>query len=159
MIRWDQIASELKRRGLLDDPRIFLFTDTWRFSAQLAMATNREAPVACYGRDARSFTFWSRPEDWVGRDGIFVDVEDGLAEPESYAPWFSRVESLGAIPIVRAGSPVQTVQLYRCVRQTDPYLFGYVGEGPVPRPVPRAAHRLGGSGPESGLHPADGVRR
>jgi 4-amino-4-deoxy-L-arabinose transferase-like glycosyltransferase len=159
MIRWDQIASELKRRGLLDDPRVFLFTEFWRFSAQLAMATNREAPVACYGRDARSFTFWSRPEDWVGRDGIFVDLADGIADGASYVPWFSRVEPLGAFPIVRGGSTVQTVRLYRCIRQTDPYLFGYAGEGPVPRPVPRAAHRLGGSGPPSGLHPADGVRR
>lgn len=135
LIRWDQIAGELRRRGLLDDPGVFLFTDYWRFSAQLAMAIHGEAPVACYHRDARGFTFWSRPGDWLGRDGVFVRVDDGSAEAVSYAPWFDRVEPIATFPIVRAGVPVQTVRLYRCVHQTDPFLFGYSGPGPLPRPV------------------------
>jgi hypothetical protein len=133
-IRWDQIARALKRRGLLDDPRSFLFTDYWCFSAELAMATRSAVPVACFHRDARSFTFWSRPEDWVGRDGIFVRVEDGLAEAANYTPWFSRIESLASIPIVRAGATMETVRLYRCIRQTDPFAFGYNGPGKLPRP-------------------------
>jgi 4-amino-4-deoxy-L-arabinose transferase-like glycosyltransferase len=133
-IRWGQIARQLRRRGLLDEPGTFLFTDYWRFSAELEMAAGRAAPVACFHRDARSFTFWSRPEDWVGRDGIFVRVADGLAEPGDYAPWFTRVEPLGAFPVVRGGVPVQTVRLYRCVRQTAPFMFGYAGPGPIPRP-------------------------
>jgi 4-amino-4-deoxy-L-arabinose transferase-like glycosyltransferase len=133
-IRWDQIARELERRGLLDQPNTFLFTDYWRFSAQLAMATHRAEPVACLARDSRSFTFWSRPEDWVGRDGIFVRVQDGAAEPENYAPWFTRVEPVARFPIVRAGFPMQTVRVYRCVHQTDPFPFGYNGPGPIPTP-------------------------
>ena len=44
------------------------------------MATRCATPVACYHRDARSYIFWSRPEDWVGRDGIFVQVEESLAD-------------------------------------------------------------------------------
>ena len=52
-IRWGQIAGELARRGLLDDPGMFLFTDCWRFSAELAMAVEGKAAVACFHRDAR----------------------------------------------------------------------------------------------------------
>ncbi len=133
-IRWDQIARELKRRGLLDDPGTFLFTDYWCFSAALAMATRLETPVACFHRDARAYTLWSRPEDWLGRDGIYVRLEDGPNQPAGYAPWFTRIEPLAAIPIVRATVTVETVRLYRCVRQTDPYVFGYSGPGPMPRP-------------------------
>ena len=133
-IRWDQISRELERRGLLDEPNTFLFTDQWRFSAELAMATGRDPSVACFHRDSRSFTFWSRPEDWVGRDGIFVRVVDGLVEPKNYAPWFTRVEPLESIPIIRAGCRLQTVRLYRCVRETAPFLFGYSGPGPIPHP-------------------------
>jgi 4-amino-4-deoxy-L-arabinose transferase-like glycosyltransferase len=131
-IRWEQIARQLKRRGLLDAPGTFLFTDQWRFSAELALATHHALPVACYHRDSRSFTFWSRPEDWVGRDGIFVRVEDGLVDPFKYASWFTRIEPLGTIPIDRAGTTIESVQLYRCVRQTQPFLFGYRGECPMP---------------------------
>ncbi len=133
-IRWRQIAHELEQRGLLDEPGTFLFTDYWCFSAELEMATKRPSPVACFHRDARSFTFWSRPEEWVGRDGIFVRVEDGLCHSDFYEPWFTRVEPIGSFPIVRAGVPLQTVKLYRCVRQTDPFPIGYRGPGLIPRP-------------------------
>jgi hypothetical protein len=133
-IRWDQIAREIEVRGLLDDPGTFLFTDCWRFSAELAIALRHQADVACYHRDARSFGFWSRPQDWVGRDGIFIQVFDSRVKAEDYAPWFTRVEPLATFPIVRAGIPVQTVRLYRCVRQTAPFQFGYTGPGPIPRP-------------------------
>jgi 4-amino-4-deoxy-L-arabinose transferase-like glycosyltransferase len=153
MIRWDQIARELQRRGLLDDPGVFLFTDCWRFSAQLAMATHAEVPVACYHRDARSFTFWSRPDDWVGRDAIFVHVDDSMAAAASYTPWFTRVEPIATFPIVRAGVPLQTVRLYRCAYQTDPFLFGYTGPGPIPRPVARSAPAPWGTRTVLGLRP------
>ncbi len=72
-ICWDEVASELERRGLLTEPRTFLFTDSWDRSAGLALATRGKAPVACYHLEPRSYSFWSRPEDWVGRDGIFVE--------------------------------------------------------------------------------------
>jgi len=140
-IRWPQIADALKARGLLDRPDTFLFTDYWCFSAELAMATNRPSGVACYQRDSRSYTFWSRPEDWVGRDGIFVRLEDGLAPPTYYEPWFERVELLDSFPIVRAGTPMQTVKLYRCVRQTAPFLFGRAGAEAVPKPTSAIAVR------------------
>jgi hypothetical protein len=135
-IRWDQIARDLAGRGLLEDPRLFLFTDSWRYSAELALAIRRSGgpPVACYHRDARSFTFWSRPEDWVGRDGLYVRLEDAQAQAEDYLPWFTRVEPLAVIPILRAGVTLETVYLYRCVRQTAPYAFGYDGPGPIPPP-------------------------
>jgi hypothetical protein len=135
-IRWDQIAGELRRRGLLGDPHTFLFTDNWKFSAELAMATGGGTPVACYHRDARSFTFWSRPDDWVGRDGVFVRVADGLAWGSYYAPWFRSVEPLATFPVVRRGVPMQAVRLYRCVDQTAPFAFGLMGPGPTPRPEP-----------------------
>jgi 4-amino-4-deoxy-L-arabinose transferase-like glycosyltransferase len=150
-IRWDQVARALKRRGLLDDPQTFLFTDYWCFSAELAMATRSVLPVACFHRDARSFTFWSRPEDWVGRDGIFVRVEDGLAEATNYAPWFSRIEPLATIPIVRAGATMEAVRLYRCVHLSEPFPFGYSGRGKVPRP--KRPHDLPGQRPMLGRHP------
>lgn len=142
-IRWDQIARELKRRGLTDDPKVYLFTDNWRYSAELALATNYQVPVLCFHRDARSFTFWSRPADWVGRDGIFVRVFDGLALPEDYAPWFTRIESLDDVPIMRADYPMQTVRLFRCVNQTAPFPFGYAGAGPIPRPDSESQVELG----------------
>ncbi len=115
-IRWDQIAAELKRRGLCDDPNTFLFTDNWRFSAQLALATGYEAPVACFHRDARSFTFWSRPRR-LGRPGR--DLRPRRRRPgrgrNTTPPGSAGSSRSPRFPITRAGVPMQTVRLYRCV--------------------------------------------
>ena len=134
--RWDQIARELKRRGLCDDPNTFLFTDSWRLSAQLAMATRLTAPVACFHPDARCYTFWTRGDDYVGRDGIFVRVAESQAWGEYYAPWFRKIEPIAEFPIVRAGCPIQRIVLYRCVNLTTPFPFGNYQAG-IPRPARR----------------------
>ena len=133
-ILWDQVATELKLRGISDTPNTFLFTCNWRYSAELSLATRHELPVACYHRDARSFSFWSRPEDYLGRDGIFIRTGQGVAEDTYFAPWFRQIERLPDIPIVRAGFPMQTVRVFRCKNQISPYPFGYTGRGPIPRP-------------------------
>ena len=59
---WDQVAVELKQRGLLERPGTFLFTTAWYHSGQLAFAIRGSStPVLCYNSwDARSFAFWSR---------------------------------------------------------------------------------------------------
>ena len=123
---WDQVAAELGRRGILDSPdSSFLFTRSWFSSGQLAFATRRSGvPVLCYNhRDARSFAFWSRPEDWVGRDGILVSVNDVNYEPECYSRFFERIEPIGRFDVTRAGGPVRQVRLYRCVRQVVAFPF------------------------------------
>ncbi len=140
-IRWDQIATELKRRGLPDNSNTFMFTCNWRYSAELALALNLDVPVACYHRDARSFSLWSRPEDYIGRDGIYVRVVESEAPTDYYEPWFTRIERLADFPVTRAGFPMQTVRLYRCVGQTSPYGFG--SKGPVPIPETRGRIALG----------------
>jgi len=143
-LRWTQIARELKARGLLDAPNMYLFTDYWRNSAELSMAARRDESVACLARDARSYTFWSRPEDYVGRDAVFVQVAESLAVPAHYEPWFRGMEPLGSFPIVRRGVTLQTVNLYRFRRQTDPFPFGYNGVGTIPLPGTRHELTEGG---------------
>ena len=145
---WDQVARELKRRGLLDQPHSFLFTSSWYYSGQLAFATRGSAtPVLCYhGWDARSFAFWSRPGDWIGQDGILVAVNNHINEPQCYERWFTRIEPIGQFDVIRAGGPVRNIRLFRCARQLVAFPFdgsrtmdqivqfarGEATEGPAP---------------------------
>ncbi len=133
---WDQVARELDRRGLLDRPGTFLFTSYWFTSAQLAFATRHDrTPVLCYNAwDSRNFVFWSRPNDWVGRDGILVALNDRSTEPHCFDDWFTRIEPIGAFDVVRAGTPVRKVRLFHCVRQTQSFPFDNLR---LPRPVDR----------------------
>jgi hypothetical protein len=129
MYGWDQIADQLGRRGLLGTHGTFLFTGNWYLSGQLAFATRAAGvPVLCYhAADARSFAFWSKPEEWVGRDGILVSINNNPGEPSAFAPWFTRIEPVAAFPVVRAGLPLRTVRVFRCVCQTWPFPFNDLG--------------------------------
>ena len=125
MYGWDQVSAELGRRGLLDDKESFLFSRSWFTSGQLAFATRASGvPVLCYNhKDARSFAFWSRPAEWVGRDGILVSVNEIDYEPECYERFFEKIEPLGEFEIKRAGGPIRKVRLYRCVKQRFAFPF------------------------------------
>src|SRR5262249_24404571 len=96
MFGWDQLAVQVRRRGLLDRPHTFLFTGNCFQSGQLAYATRQSPmPVLCYNpTDARSFAFWSRAEDWLGYDGILVAIDERVSEAHGYDRWFSRVEPI-----------------------------------------------------------------
>jgi hypothetical protein len=122
---WDQVARQLDCRGLLDRHRVFLFTSRWYYSGQLAFATGDRVPVLCFNRrHAQGFASWSRPEDWVGRDGFFVGINDCSPEVGDFARYFARFESLGAFPVVRGGETVRQVRLFRGVHLARPFPFG-----------------------------------
>ena len=137
MIGWDEVAVELKRRGLVDGTNNFLFTSSWYHSGQLGFAlknAGEDAPVLCYSAwDARSFAFWSEPEQWVGRSGILVSANERPSEPECFDRWFSKIESVGEFDVTRAGATVRTIRLFRCVQQTEPFPFDDLGRNLRPK--------------------------
>ncbi|QDV35246.1 glycosyltransferase family 39 protein [Tautonia plasticadhaerens] len=121
---WDQVTDELRRLGLLDRPGTFVFTGHWHVSGQLARAIGPGMPVLCYHEgDARGFSSWSRPEDWVGQDGILVAVDDRSTEPHCFDRWFERIEPLSRFHLQRGGRPLRPVRLFLCRRQTRPFPF------------------------------------
>jgi hypothetical protein len=136
MTGWNEIAAVLKERGLLDRPDTFLFTSHWVTSGQLAFATrSSRTPVLCYNArgDARSFAFWSRPDAWVGFDGVLVSTEDEPAVPNCYARWFRQIKPLGSFEVTRAGVPIRQVRLFHCIGQTESFPFDHLGT-PIPNP-------------------------
>jgi hypothetical protein len=126
LICWDQVAAELERRGLLEHSGTFLFTDCWNRSAHIAYATRGKAQVACYDFDARSFNFWSRSEDWLGRDGIFVQDDPRPDYVAPFAKYFRSYEPIGKVRIVRRGVFVREIGLYRGTCQVLAYPFDRV---------------------------------
>jgi hypothetical protein len=139
---WKQVGRELQRRGLLTPPGSFLFTDRWYSCAHLAMATDCRIPVACYNRNhAQNFAYWSDPRDWVGRDGVFVGINDCELVVRDMARWFHRFEPLGTIPIYRNGVQIRLIHLYRGIDQKAPFPFGNVRSSAPARP-PTAALKV-----------------
>jgi 4-amino-4-deoxy-L-arabinose transferase-like glycosyltransferase len=143
---WDQVAGRIRHLGLIDDSRTFVFTHYWYHSAQLAYALGGTSPVLCYNADdSRGFAYWSRPEEWVGRDGVLVLVGD---EPEIvaqyYARWFTHSERVSEFAVERHGKPVRRIRLYRCTRQRVAFPFRPSHAAQLVQGSPR-----GGTRPES----------
>jgi 4-amino-4-deoxy-L-arabinose transferase-like glycosyltransferase len=138
---WEQVAGQIRQRGLLEVPGTFVFTRYWYQSAQLAWALGGAHPVLCYNSDdPRGFAFWSRPEEWVGRDGILVMVGEPDGQPRYFGRWFRRVEPVTRFWVERNGKPVRRIELFRCIQQRMSYPFTrdraqQLARGPVPADV------------------------
>ena len=146
---WDQVADRLRGLGS-DRAGTFVFTGKWFQSGQVAFALGEGSRVLCYSaRNPLGFAHWSRPEEWVGRDGLLVVVGPSSTEPAAFDRWFERIEPVAAFDLKRAGVAVKPVQIYRCVRQTRPFPFAPIGDGsdPNPRPDPRPTRIADGPGP------------
>ncbi len=125
---WDQLAEAIVSRGVAPSPETFLFTSTWFGSGQLAFGLRGKepvpSPVLCYRMGgAHSFADWSRPEDWIGWDGILVVPRSNSPEPQKFDRWFRRIEALEPVAIRRGGEVVRMMKLYRCVGQSRPFPF------------------------------------
>ena len=123
---WTSVGTELRARGLVDRPGTFLFTDRWYDSGELAFAVRNKIPVTFYRQgDARGFAFWSKPEDWLGYDGILIDSDARPDVEAEFKPYFREIQSLPPIQMTRGTSPFRTVNVYLCREQLRPYPFAY----------------------------------
>jgi Dolichyl-phosphate-mannose-protein mannosyltransferase len=123
---WDEVAARIKELGVLDDPNTFVFTRYWYQSAQVAYALGPAHQVLCYNADdPRGFAFWSKPQDWVGRDAILVTVGQPDGQERYFARWFAHVEPVKRFWVERGGKPVRRVELFRCTRQRVAFPFSY----------------------------------
>jgi 4-amino-4-deoxy-L-arabinose transferase-like glycosyltransferase len=126
---WNSVADELDSRGLLDDPDLFLFTNQWDHSGELAFAIRNRRPVTCYHSfDARGFAFWSKPEDYLGRTGLLVviDEKDEALTRKEYELFFERMTVAAEFPMMRGSQPFLPVKVYRCENQRAPYPFDFM---------------------------------
>jgi hypothetical protein len=124
MSGWDSVAAELDARGLTAEPHTFLTTRCWSDSGQLAFNLRERVPVLCYDpRDPRGFAFWSRPEEWLGWNGLLVVASDEPFDAKFMEPFFRRVELAAEFPMTRAGNPFRAVRVYRCIDQVHPVPF------------------------------------
>ena len=130
---WPSVAAGLEERGFLDDPDTFLFTTHWETSGQLVFAVRNRIPVACYHSfDARGFAFWSKPEDYLGRTGYLVLLDEaGEAETRGhFARYFTAMTLVAEFPMTRAsGRFFRRVKVYRCENQRMAYPFDYTDRG------------------------------
>jgi hypothetical protein len=72
------------------------------------------------GENGLQFDYWSNPNDFIGRDAIFIyDEREKYKDPERLKNFFASVEELEPLKIYRAGKVLTTFHIFKC--------YGYKG--------------------------------
>jgi len=135
------IDTQQLRRGFAESPVFsaalenssFIFTNRYYIGGPIAMALRPIAhniPITCFdiGQDLRGFAFWSRPDQWLGKDALYVTTtpfnlrKDLMA---SYRSYFSSLQEIGTIPIRRGGVVINVVYVYQAKTLLKPYPRSY----------------------------------
>lgn len=128
------------RRGFAESPILsaalgdssFIFTNRYYIGGPIAMALRPLAhiPITCFdiGKDQRGFAFWSRPEQWLGEDALYITTapfnlrKDLMA---SYRSYFNSLQEIGTIPLRRGGVVVDVIYVYQAKTLLKPYPRSY----------------------------------
>jgi 4-amino-4-deoxy-L-arabinose transferase-like glycosyltransferase len=125
------VDVEQLRQGFVANPVLrhalegsdFVFVHEIFLAGQVGMAIAPfQRPLTCFSNDMRGFAFWSTPQDWLGKAGVYV-TSTRQPNADQYQPYFQRIEKIGEIPIWRGGAIVETFQIYRCEKMLKPYEY------------------------------------
>jgi Dolichyl-phosphate-mannose-protein mannosyltransferase len=134
------IDIQQMRRGFSESPILktalqnssFIFTNRYYLGGLIAMSLEPVAqiPITCFdiGNDIRGFAFWSKAEEWVGKDALYITTapfnlrKDLMA---SYRNHFRSVEEIEQIVIKRGGVAVNVVYVYQAKTLLKPYHRSY----------------------------------
>jgi 4-amino-4-deoxy-L-arabinose transferase-like glycosyltransferase len=122
------------RQGFTTNPQLnlalkqsdFVFTNRYYTGGQIGMAIEPiyHKTITCFSDDPRGFAFWSKPKQWVGKNGIYVGMKSFEAELDAqnlYPSYFSQLTKLGEIPIRRGGAIVETFSVYQAQKMLKPF--------------------------------------
>jgi len=109
----------------------FVFTNGYYLAGFISMALTplADTPITCFSTDLRGFAFWSRADQWVGEDALFITISR-FQKKESlltdYRGYFKSLEELGSVPIRRGGGVIEQVYVYQAKSLVQPYprLYG-----------------------------------
>lgn len=104
----------------------FVFTNRYYLGGQIGMAVEPifHKPITCFDKDLRGFAFWSKSQQWVGKNSIYLGTKTFDVDRDAkqrYPSYFKSLTKLGEIPIRRGGEVVETFSVYQAQQMLKPY--------------------------------------
>jgi hypothetical protein len=122
------------RRGFAESPVLsqalressFIFSNGYYLAAPIGMALVplEKTPITAFSSDMRGFAFWSKPEQWIGKDALYITISRFEQEKElmeRYQTYFSSLQQIGTVPIRRGGAVTEVVYVYQAKNLLKPY--------------------------------------
>jgi hypothetical protein len=103
-----------------------VFTNRYYLGGQIGMALTplAKTPITTFDDDIRGFAFWSRPEQWLGKDALYVTANRYTRRKklmDKYKYYFKTIENIGSIPIRRGGAVIDVIQVFQAKTLLEPY--------------------------------------
>ncbi len=109
----------------------FVFTNRYYLGGQIGMAIEPifHKPLTCFDPDLRGFTFWSKPNQWIGKNAIYLGSKTFQVDLDAktrYSSYFKQLTKIGEIPIRRGGEIVEIFSVYQAKNLLKPFprLYG-----------------------------------
>ncbi|WP_341524539.1 glycosyltransferase family 39 protein [Nostoc sp. UHCC 0302] len=134
------IDIEQLRRGFAESPILsaalekssFIFTNRYYLGGPIAMSLKpiSHIPITCFdiGMDLRGFAFWSKPEQWLGKDALYITTASFIHRQDlmaSYRTYFNSVNEIEQLPIRRGGVVTNVIYVYQAKTLLKPYPRSY----------------------------------
>lgn len=122
------------RRGFIESPILskalenssFIFTNGYYLAGSIGMALipTFHKPVTCFSLDMRGFAFWSRPDQWLGKDALYITISRFQQKPEltaEFSTYFQKLEEIGEVQLKRGGAVTEVFYVYQAKKLLKPY--------------------------------------
>lgn len=104
----------------------FIFTNGYYLAGSIGMALmpSFQKPVTCFSLDMRGFAFWSKPDQWLGKDALYITISRFQKKNEitaEFQTYFNSLEEIGTVPIRRGGAVTEVFYVYQAKKLLKPY--------------------------------------
>lgn len=122
------------RQGFVSSPILnsalqnasFVFTNRYYLGGQIGMALApiSKTPITTFDKDIRGFAFWSKADQWLGKDALYITSNRFARKKkliDNYKSYFKTIKNIGSIPIERGKVVIEVIQVYQAKTLLKPY--------------------------------------
>jgi len=113
---WKELAQRVEREKSTMREGTFVVGYGYKVPSEIAFYASLETySNNMVGENGLQFDFWSKPDEFLGCDAIFVyDQRERYKDPERLKNFFASVEKLEPLKVYRGGRVLTTFHIFRC---------------------------------------------
>jgi hypothetical protein len=119
---WKELAQRVKWEKSKMREGTIVVGYGYKVPSEIAFYTSLETySNNIVGQNGLQFDFWSNPNDFLGKDAIFVyDQRERYKNPENLKNFFAAVEEKEPLKIYRGGKVLTTFHIFKCYEYKGP---------------------------------------
>lgn len=119
---WKELAKRVEKEKSTMREGTMVVGYGYKVPSEIAFYTSQETySNNIVGENGLQFDFWSNPNDFLGKDAVFVyDQRERYKNPENLKKFFASVEELEPLQIYRGGKVLTTFHIFKCYEYKGP---------------------------------------